>query len=162
MGDGKIENSLAFPRESRVRKRWEFLRIYDRGRLLKRPGLRVFVVNAADLTDPVDAASPDAPSQPSASEQRPRLGLAATRKTGNSVTRNRLKRATREAFRLSAPQMRPGVVTVVNFLSSSAKYDAETLRRYLLSAWREGGMFGEASLKDTVEMGSHGSDTPSA
>jgi ribonuclease P protein component len=38
----------------------------------------------------------------------PRLGLAVSRKTGNAVTRNRIKRQLREAWTLLLPTVPPG------------------------------------------------------
>jgi len=43
----------------------------------------------------------------------PRLGLAASRRLGNALVRNRWKRLTREAFRISREQLPPGVDLVV-------------------------------------------------
>jgi len=44
----------------------------------------------------------------------PRLGLSVPRRVGNAVTRNRVKRRLREAFRLHQSKLPPGVDLVVN------------------------------------------------
>lgn len=69
-----------FPKTYRVRRRSEYLRLQSRGR---RCGAGRFVVLCA----------------PRGAKQASRLGITASRKTGNAVVRNRVKRLIREFFR---------------------------------------------------------------
>jgi ribonuclease P protein component len=63
----------------RIRRRAEFERIYDQGARIQGRFMTVFVLpNGAD---------------------GPRFGVAATKKLGSAVTRNRAKRLSRELFR---------------------------------------------------------------
>ncbi|MFB6261612.1 MAG: ribonuclease P protein component [Thiohalorhabdaceae bacterium] len=71
--------SQAFPQADRLKRPREFRRVFDGGR--KQVG-RYFVAFAR-------------PNQ----GHRSRLGLAVSRKVGNAVLRNRLKRLVREEFR---------------------------------------------------------------
>jgi len=68
-----------FPRDSRIRRRSEFVRLSGAGQKLHN---RYFLVIAARST-----------------VRRSRLGITVTRKVGNAVVRNRIKRQTREFFR---------------------------------------------------------------
>ena len=71
--------SQALPREKRLAKRREFLRVYETGRkLFSRYAVLFFVAN-------------DLPYS--------RIGITATRKMGKANVRNRLKRWTREVYR---------------------------------------------------------------
>ena len=91
MKDGSAH---AFPKNRRVRKRSEFLRIQETGSRITLPSAIVLVT----------ARSDDGP---------PRLGITVTRKFGNAVARNRAKRLFRELFRQAYELLPRGVDFVV-------------------------------------------------
>ncbi len=62
----------------------------------------------------------------------PRLGLAASRRVGNAVKRNRIKRRLREAFRLEQSEL-PPIDLVVRVRPHDA-LSVEEYRRWLLGA----------------------------
>jgi len=68
-----------FPKLSRLRKSWEFKRVWKMGCRLHTPHFILLVTEN--------------------SSQGPRLGLTVSRKIGNAVLRNRVKRHVREFFR---------------------------------------------------------------
>ena len=74
-----MTGSHRFPRESRLRRRSAFVKLSGEGRKLHN---RYFLVIFA-------------PGETG----RCRLGITVTRKVGNAVVRNRIKRLTRELFR---------------------------------------------------------------
>jgi ribonuclease P protein component len=70
---------MRFRREQRIRRRAEYQQIYDRGTRIRSRYSTVFIApNDKGIT---------------------RLGIAATRKLGGAVERNRAKRLIREVFR---------------------------------------------------------------
>lgn len=77
--------SHAYPRAARLRRRAEFVRILRSGRAT--PGRECVVRTIA------------APGSIA------RLGIAAPRRYGNAIRRNRFRRLVREAFRLSASDL---------------------------------------------------------
>lgn len=83
---------LTWPRQRRLTRRSQFTACYDRG---GRHYTRHFVVFA--LVRPAES--------PSGQNSSGRLGLAVTRKCGNAVERNRIKRVLREFFRLHQQDM---------------------------------------------------------
>lgn len=78
-----IRGAQRFGRAFRLRRRVDFLRIQGQGNKLHVRHFLVFVVR-----NPTTQELPP-----------PRLGVTVTRKVGNAVTRNRIKRWVREAFR---------------------------------------------------------------
>lgn len=105
-------NSLAFGREHRILKRSDFVKIYGAGRKaygrhiilfgLRRPPAEL--VPVTEITD---------------SGRNPwRLGVTATRKSGNSAQRNRQRRRIREFFRLHQRALPEGWDFVVNTRAS--------------------------------------------
>jgi ribonuclease P protein component len=71
--------SYAFPAPSRIRRRPEFLQVYEHG-----VRIRARLMTVMALRNTLGYS---------------RLGIAATRKMGGSVVRNRAKRLVRELFR---------------------------------------------------------------
>ena len=80
-----------FNRSERIRRRVEYQRIYDQGTKVHGRSFTLFHL-------------------PNGLPQG-RLGIAATRKLGNAVTRNRAKRLVREIFRRN--KVAPGVDIVI-------------------------------------------------
>ena len=83
----------SFSRESRLRRQADFNRVHQ---------ANVFV---ADETLVIRAAANGA--------QPTRIGISVSRQVGNAVVRNRWKRLTREAFRLSQADLPAGLDLVV-------------------------------------------------
>lgn len=78
-GTCRATNSQALPKEKRLARRREFLRVYETGRkLFSRYCVLFFAGNGLAYS---------------------RVGITATRKSGKANVRNRLKRWTREVYR---------------------------------------------------------------
>jgi len=89
------KGALSFPRECRLVRRADFLTCYDSGQRHFSRNFVVFVVYVR------------------ARAGSWRLGLAVTRKSGNAVWRNRIKRVVREFFRLRRHELPQGLDLVV-------------------------------------------------
>ncbi len=84
--DGSSLLSFALPKEARIAKRAEFLRVYEQGKRIEGRFMTVFIL----------------PNEKSLH----RLGVTATRKgIGKAHDRVRAKRLLRESFRLSAAEL---------------------------------------------------------
>jgi ribonuclease P protein component len=103
----------------RLKKRAEFLAV-ARG---ARSARRGFVLQSAPLDDV---------------EAEPRCGFTVTKKVGNAVVRNRVRRRLREALRLEAERVgRPGRDHVLIGRRESLELDFATLRAELVGAFAQ-------------------------
>ena len=85
--------SERFPKAARVRRRAEYL-------ALQRDGRRCHTAHLVVLRRPAIGG-------------RPRLGVTVSKRIGNAVVRNRVKRLVREVFRVRQASIRPPVDLVV-------------------------------------------------
>ena len=84
--DGQALLDLSFPKEARLAKRAEFLRVYEQGERIEGRYMTVFILHNKG------------PIQ--------RVGITATKKAiGKAHDRNRAKRLLRESFRLSRAEL---------------------------------------------------------
>ncbi len=105
----------AFPKERRLRKRAEFLRVQREGRSVR---TRHFVL----LVSTTGAQSPA------------RLGLVASRKVGSAVARNHGKRRIREWFRHLTDRLPYGVDIVIILRRGAGKRSLGEIARELDAA----------------------------
>lgn len=107
-----------FPASLRIKQRREFLRVQRGGR---KHHVRHFMVFASPRPAPADTT----PSESTPSEPLPtRLGITVTRKVGDAVTRNRIKRLVREVFRQNRQRLPSGldIVWVAKQQASAASF----------------------------------------
>jgi ribonuclease P protein component len=95
------ESSKLFPREERLRKRREYIRVYERGARFK---TRLFFIYLLENGLPYS-----------------RLGVTVSRKVGKTVVRNQLKRRFREVFRKNKRLVSPPSDLVINTSAVTAK-----------------------------------------
>lgn len=95
------ESRSLFPRKERLRKRREFLRVYERGAKLK---TKLFFLYLLENDLPYS-----------------RLGITVSRKVGNNSVRNQLKRRLREVFRKNKSVVSPPSDLVINTSSVTAR-----------------------------------------
>ena len=114
------------PASARLKRRCEFQKVFQGGRKSVRPFL---VVHALQRNDP----------------ESTRLGLTVSRRVGNAVVRNRVKRLVRETFRHARPELPPGFDLVIVARSPAARASLQQLQENFRQAAAELGLL---SLKD--------------
>jgi ribonuclease P protein component len=102
-----VAAAFGFPRACRLRKRREFLLVQGRGRRLSGRHLQFIVLGRKQPPTSAVAASI-------------RFGITVTRKVGNAVTRNRLKRLIRERCRHVVRSTFSGLDVVILVRASAA------------------------------------------
>ncbi len=86
-----------FPARLRLKRRRDFLRVQQRGHKHHVRNFLVFVAAREPEAQSTPTSASGSPSDPA--ELPTRLGITVTRKVGNAVVRNRIKRLVREVFR---------------------------------------------------------------
>ena len=136
--------SEGLPRRLRLRRRAEFLRVQRRG---AKHHTRHFLVFVAPT--PARGLVRTRGHEDQGQDQLPpaRLGVTVTRKVGNAVHRNRIKRLVREAFRRERLYFAPGFDFVW-----VAKRDATkvTLSGLIIEMRRLAGRLGSSSPQTAV------------
>lgn len=115
-----------FRKQNRILQRSDFLLVYNQGKPYRRNLLHVFVL------PPAADAPPAAPT---------RLGITVTKKSGNSVKRNRARRLIRESFRHQLPYLKPGYSIVVNAMRAATMATAAAVDTQLVALLQQAGVF---------------------
>jgi ribonuclease P protein component len=118
MSDAPPGGSFALPAERRIKQSREFARIKSNGRRLS---LGCLVLNWSL----------------SSSGLSPRLGVVVSRKVGNAVVRNRVKRYMRESFRLHQAELPKALELVLVARPSSARKPFSDVERDFLAALKQ-------------------------
>jgi ribonuclease P protein component len=100
---------FCFPRTDRLTSRRQFTTVYDQGRRVRGSAVTVF-----GLENQLGHC---------------RVGLTVTRKLGNAVARNRVKRILREIFRVNRLSATGSLDLVVNAHASLPEYDRAVIER---------------------------------
>lgn len=113
-----------FPRSRRLLARKQYDRVFQEGRRIGRPSLLVFI----------------RPQPPAEALHGPRLGLTVSRKVGNAVVRNRVKRRLREAFRLHCHRFTSSTDVVIVARAEAARAPYAQLEAEFLRALEKAGL----------------------
>ncbi len=104
----------AFPREARIRKRTEFDEVYQKGARFDTPFFVLYIRRGNGLNH--------------------RLGMTVSKRIGDSVTRNRVKRRFREIFRKNRPPAGPPFDMVLNARKAAGTAVGNALEAEFLTA----------------------------
>ena len=102
-----LRNIRMLPSKHRLRDNHDFRHVYSRGRSYVHPMVVLYVMLRDSMADP--------------QSQSHRVGFVVSKKQGNAVVRNRIKRRLREAFRIHQGSIRDGLFDLVFVARSPLK-----------------------------------------
>ena len=102
-----------FRREDRVLESRDFRRAARLGKRRSSKNFSVSIVSSPVLGSSENESDPEVPTGGSPESDQRRLGLTVSRRVGNAVARNRVKRSVREWFRVYRDAIRGDVDVVV-------------------------------------------------
>ena len=105
--------TLSLNKQEKVKKKQDFKVIFDAGKRYNNALISIVFTNQQKMADRVSAR---------------RLGIIASRKVGNAVQRNRLKRLIREAFRVHKQDFKAPVDLVVILRPAARETDSRSLQ----------------------------------
>jgi ribonuclease P protein component len=109
------------PQRERLRKRQEFLRVYQEGEKLRNRVFFVyFLVNSLPYS---------------------RVGITISRKLAKSVIRNRVKRRVKEIFRRNKQSLKPACDVVINTTAATFRFSSKELEKEfvrVVNDWQRG------------------------
>ncbi len=108
--------NFRYQKTQRITKRTDYQALYKDGKRASTPLIRVHVL----FKEP---------------DNKPRLGIAVTRKVNSAAARNRLKRRVREIFRLHQWEIQPGTWMVVVIKPGAEALSYQDLESSLLGLW---------------------------
>jgi len=118
MAPVEAREGFTFPRSLHLRRSSDFRRVQGRGHKVRRPSLLVLWLPRRDASSS-------------------RVGLTVSRKVGNAVARNRVKRWLREATRHELHRLSRPVDVVLIAHPRAAEADAEALRAEVRGVFRD-------------------------
>ncbi len=124
-GEASTPGRWRFPKELRLRRRSEFLRVQDKGLKIPADCLLALVMPAR----PAVASASASPSSARSPDHVPvtRVGFTVSTKVGNAVVRNRIRRRLRELFRKRRQDFPKGLDMVLVARQSAAQADLARL-----------------------------------
>lgn len=137
----------------RIRRRADYLRIQGGGRKLHIPSFVCFGVRPAAAASRPDAVARE--REPVAETENPltQLGITVSRRVGNAVVRNRVKRLVREAFRRHKADFPSGLELVLIARAEAAKVGYAQVERELMELGRRlcGAGWAQAPAADSAD-----------
>jgi ribonuclease P protein component len=120
-GEASTPGRWRFPKELRLRRRSEFLRVQDKGMKIPADCLLALVLPARPAVGS-PASAPNPVPVPVT-----RVGFTVSTKVGNAVVRNRIRRRLRELFRKRRQDFPKGLDMVLVARQSAAEADLARL-----------------------------------
>lgn len=150
----QISHPCSFPKKERLLDRLDFEQVYSKGKVRHSKYFILYLLRGESTTKDVTIVRPGDVTSAKGSilEQTScsgkgvisnrRIGFITSKKIGNAVTRNRVKRLLREIYRLNKSSLCSNIDLVIIAKKSAGELSFHQMEREIIALWKKMGLIG--------------------
>lgn len=132
----QVLHPCIFPKKERLLNRLDFQQVYSKGIVRHSKYFILYLLRGESPTkDEVGGAT-------SGKGSNRRIGFITSKKIGNAVTRNRVKRLMREIYRLNKSNLCSNIKLVIIAKKAAIDLNFHQMEREIIALWKKMGLIG--------------------